>query len=211
MSFVSSLPANLPKYGVPLTRDFARGREQYLRIAYSVDYAFGADRHIQKLPSADFATGLETVAVLLSQLDGAVASERFSMKLLVHDLSKAVETPFRHLVETPFRHLVETDDGSGEEFSFGVLAPKYFDLQTGKVTTEPTPSSVPIGIGGIAGCVVVANVKLCYKRFGDRLDWETLRNLLTAFQRIDLSVFAWLVIIHGGWANVIKKILSGEL
>ena len=203
MSFVSSLPANLPKYGALPTWDFARGRERYLRIAYSSDYAIGAERHVQKLSSVDLATGLETVAVLLPQLDRAVASERFTMKLLAHELSKAVETLLIRLFET--------DYGNSEELSFGVLAPKYYDLQTGETTTEPTPSSIFIGTGGVTGCVVAVNVKLCYKRFGDKLDYETIRNLLLAFNQIDLRVMMWLIIIHGGWENVIEKILSGEL
>ena len=147
MSFVSSLPANLPKYGNTPTRDSARGREQYMRITYSSDYTAGVDRHVR----------------ILSWI-GPVA-----------------------------------DSISGTESGFAVLAPKYLDLQTGKTTTEPTPESVLIGIGGVSGCVDVGGAILCYKKLGDVLDWETLQNLLTAFKLIEDR--AWT------WSDTIKKIL----
>jgi hypothetical protein len=188
VSFVSSLPANLPKHGVSLTWDFAEGHEQYVRVTYSLDYAVGADEHVRMLPSVDFATSLDTIAVLLSQLDRASASERLHRITDVRDLSRSVETFFISLLGA--------DKGGGAEPGFGVLVPKYLDLQTGKVTTEPTSQSVFIGIGIIGGCIVVGDVTLCYKKLGDVLDWETLRDLLIALKQIDDRMRVWLDIIN---------------
>ena len=199
MSFVSSLPANLPKHGVPLTWDFAVGYEQYVRITYSPDYAIGLDRHIQILPNIDFVTGLETIAVLLPQLDRAFTSERLRRKIAMRDLSSTVEIFF-------MRRLV-TDSVRGAEVGFAPLVPKYLDLQTGKTTTEPTQQSVLIGIGGVGGCIVVGDVTLCYKKLGDILDWETLRDLLIAFKHIDDRVRAWLDLVNKRIPDIINKIL----
>ncbi len=91
------------------------------------------------------------------------------------------------------------DSGGGTESALGMLAPKYLDLQTGKITTEPTPESIFIGIGGASGCVVVGDVELCYKKLDDVLDWETLQNLLTAFKLIEDRVKTW--------SDIIKTIL----
>ncbi len=195
MSFTSSLPANLPKYGVPPTRrdgiltawDLARGRERHVCTTYGLDHAVGVDRHLQILPNTDHVVGLETFIATLPQLDSATASEKLNREISIRDLSR--------LIETFFLHLSETDSGRGAEPGSVSLSPKYLDLQTGKIVTTPTPQSVYIGIGGISGCVVVAGVTLCYKKLGDILDWETLRDLLTAFKLIDDGVRELLDII----------------
>jgi hypothetical protein len=177
MSFVSSLPANLPKYGTLSTWDFAKGREQYVCAIYVHDSAVGADDYVIMLSNIDFATSLETIAVLLHQLDRASTLERLRREVTERDL---LETDEMSLI-----HRLSVDSGKGDELSYALLAPKYFDLQTGKITTTPTPQSVFIGICGISGCVTVGYVVLCYKKLGDTLDWETLRDLLIAFKHID--------------------------
>ena len=199
MSFVSSLPANLSKYGVPLTWDYAVGYERYVRITYSPDYAFGAEEYNRTLSEIDFATGLETVIVLLSQLDRAFVSERLHRMIAMRDLSRTVET---FLIRQ-----FGTDSSRGKELGYVPLAPKYLDLQTGKITTTPTQQSVLIGVGGVGGCVAVGDVTLCYKKLGDMLDWETLRDLLVAFKHVDDRVGAWLDLVNKRIPNIINKIL----
>ncbi len=51
------------------------------------------------------------------------------------------------------------------------------------------------------GCVDVGDVSLCYKKVGDRLDWETLQNILTALKQIDDRVMEWV--------NKIERALGG--
>jgi hypothetical protein len=169
MSFVSSLPANLTKYGLLPTWDFAIGRERYAFVIHTRDYANGTDGHTLIRSDVDFIAGLEMSTVLLSQLDRAFVSERSGVRI----------------VETVPIHLFDADSGRGVESGFVSLAQKYLDLQTGKITTTPTSQSVFIGLSGISGCIVIGDVKLCYKKIGDVLDWETLQGLLTAFKQID--------------------------
>ncbi|MFZ8808662.1 MAG: hypothetical protein ACO2PN_11235 [Pyrobaculum sp.] len=199
MSFTSSLPANLPKYGFWPTWDVAKGYERYVRAIYVPDYAIGTDGEILKLSNIDFATGLETIAVLLPQLDRAFASERLRRLTAMHDLLRAVETSLIRVLDT--------DSDTGNEPGFASLAPKYLDLETGKITTTPTPQSVFIGIGGVSGCVVVGRVVLCYKKIGDTLDWETLQDLLITFKHIDDRVRAWLDLVNERLPDIINRIL----
>jgi hypothetical protein len=42
------------------------------------------------------------------------------------------------------------------------------------------------------GCVDIGDVSLCYKKVGDRLDWETLQNILVALKQIDDRVNEWI-------------------
>jgi hypothetical protein len=200
VSFTSSLPANLPKYGLLPTRDVAKGYEQYVRAVYALDYAIGTDRHDLMVSSTDFAVGLETIAILLHQLDRAFTSERLRKMMTMYDLLR--------MDETFFVRSFDTDNSRGDELGYVPLAPKYFDLETGKITTTPTPQSVFIGIGGISGCVVVVGrVVLCYKKLDDILDWETLQDLLTAFRHIDNKVRAWLDLTNKRLPDIINEIL----
>jgi len=199
VSFVSSLPANLPKHGVLPTWDSAVGHERYVRITYSPDYAVGVEEYNRTLSEIDFATGLETVIVLLPQHDRAFVSERLRRMIVARDLSRTVET---FLIRQ-----FGTDSSRGKELGYVPLAPKYLDLQTGKITTTPTQQSVLIGVGGVSGCVAVGDVTLCYKKLDDTLDWETLLNLLTAFKLIDDRVGAWLDLVNKRMPNIINKIL----
>jgi len=199
MSFVCSFPANLPKYGVPLTWDFAIGHEQYVRVIHNVDHASSAEKLARMLSNIDFATGLETVIVLLSQLDRAFALERLHKMIAMRDLSRAVEMFLMRQFGV--------DSSRGDELSYVPLVPKYFDLQTGKITTTPTPQSVFIGTGGVSGCVAVDRIVLCYKKLGDILEWETLQNLLFAFRHIDGRVRAWLDLVNKRLPNIIYEIL----
>lgn len=152
--------------------------------------------NVRSLSQSDVATALETFVRLLSQSDRALLSEGMYRKIVTHDSSRADEVFSARQLGADGNKRSDTDHGRGEETSVAKLAPKYFDLQTWKITTTPTSLSVYIGIGGVSGCVVVAGVKLCYKKLGDVLDWETLQNLLEAFKRIDDKVKTWIDIIN---------------
>ena len=180
MSFVSTFPANFPKYLPPFNYDFAIGVERCNRIMYVTYNAIGTD----------------TSSVLHYSLDSSGGSDVSLIKLYPQDTAKLIEVDNKGMSIIDVFNLSESivlsrplvDSSRGAEVGSDLPSDKYLDLLRDKVTTSPTTNSVYLGEGGIGGCVSADYTTLCYKKIGDRLDYETLLNILKALKEIDDTI-----------------------